>query len=297
MIPLVEIFAYVDDFCKIFEEKMKEFAIENSCKKKRNKPMNMSISEIMTIMIIFHMSGYKTFKDFYINCILYTYKKEFPKAVSYSRFVTLMQYALMPMVIFIHGLRGEQTGKYFVDSSKLSVCHNLRINRNKVFKSIAKRGKTSTGWFFGFKLHIIINNLGEIMSFKLTKGNIDDRKPVEILAKNLKGWLFGDKGYISKDLSKTLLDKGIELITNVKQGMKKVFLDPAKKYLLKKRFVIETIFDQLKNKLTIDHTRHRSMHNFLLNIVSALVAYQFLPKKPSVGFKKLNNLKQIESVM
>jgi hypothetical protein len=260
MIPLTEIFTHVDDFCKIFEEKIKEFAIENSYKRKRNKPLRMNLSEIITIMIMFHMSGYKTFKDFYINCVLDTYKIEFPRAVSYSRFVTLMQYALMPMTIFMLGVKGEETGKYFVDSTKLSVCHNLRISRNKTFKGIARIGKTSTGWFFGFKLHIVINNKGEIMNFRITKGNVDDRAPVEILMKNLNGWLFGDKGYISKKLSNTLLDKGVELITNIKKGMQKVFLEPAKKYLLKKRFVIETVIDQLKNRLTIDHTRYRSIH-------------------------------------
>ena len=288
MIPLVEIFTHIDDFCNIFEEKFKAFIIENSNKKKRNKPMRMSLSEIMTIIVMFHLSRYKTFKDFYINCILMTYRKEFPNPVSYSRFITLMQYSLMPLLIFMLGIKGEETDIYFVDSTKLSLCHNLRINRNKVFKGLAERGKTSTGWFFGFKLHVVINNKGEIMNFNLTKGNIDDRKPIELLMKNLSGWLFGDKGYISKNLSESLLNKGIELITNIKKGMKKVFIEPAKKYLLKKRFIIETVIDQWKNLLSIDHTRHRSIANFLVNIMGGLVAYQLLPKKPSANFAALN---------
>jgi hypothetical protein len=288
MIPLVEIFVHIDDFCKIFENNMKGFAIETSCKKKRNKPMRMTLSEIMTILIMFQLSHYKTFKDFYLNCILIEYRKEFPKAVSYSRFVSLMKYALMPMLVFMLGITGEKTGIYYIDSTKLSVCHNLRISRNKVFKDIAARGKTSTGWFFGFKLHIVINNKGEIMNFRLTKGNTDDRKPVEALLTNLNGWLFGDRGYISKKLYADLLTKGVELITNVKKGMQQVFLSPIKKCLLKKRSIIETIFDQLKNLLSIDHSRHRSPINFLLNIVSSLIAYQFIPKKPSARFSSLN---------
>jgi hypothetical protein len=290
MLPLEEIFTYIDDFCKLFGNEIKSFLVEDNNKRKRNRPMRMHLSEIITIVILFQLSHYKTFKDYYINCILRTHKKDFPHAVSYSRFVTLMQYSLMPMTILMLGIRGERTGIYYVDSTKLTVCHNLRTSRNKVFKDIAKSGKTSTGWFFGFKLHVIVNNKGEIMNFMLTKGNTHDTKPVEKLVNNLRGWLFGDKGYISKELKGSLLHKGIELITNIKKGMKKIIIEPTKKFLLGKRYVIETIFDQLKNLLNIDHTRHRSINNFMVNILGALIAYQFKPRKPSVSFAKLNGL-------
>jgi IS5 family transposase len=290
MVPLTEIFVYLDDFCNLFNEIKPKNLITNDGKKQRNRERSMTISEMMTIVILFQMSDYKTFKNFYIGCICVYFRKDFPNLFSYSRFIQLMQELLFPLAVFLQGIKGEKTDIYYVDSTKLPVCDNLRINRNKVFEGLAKRGKTSTGWFFGFKLHTIINHKGEIMSFCITQGNENDLQPVENLSKNLKGWLLGDRGYISKKLSENLLEKGIKLITNIKKGMKKVFLTIFEKQLLKKRFVIETVFDQLKNIFTIDHSRHRSIANFQVNILAGLVAYSFKPKKPSVKFESLNNL-------
>lgn len=288
MIPLEEIFCFIDDFCKLFDKKSQGYFLESSTKK-RKKACQMSLSEIMMIEVMFHFSHYRTFKDFYNNCVLISYKAAFPRAVSYTRFLELKQYALMPLAIFLTCLQGRKTGIYYTDSTKLTVCDNLRISRNKVFKGFAKRGKTSTGWFFGFKLHIVFNHLGDIMAFKITPGNIDDRKPVLALTKNLEGWLFGDRGYISKKLSASLRQKGIEMITKVKKNMKKVLLSPLKKYLLSKRGFVETIIDQLKNILHIDHSRHRSVVNFQVNVLGAILSYVFKPKKVSVPFSAMNH--------
>lgn len=288
MVPTVEIFCVIDDFCKLFEESAKKNVLP-SPNRKRKRQCNMSLSEIMTIIILFHFSHYRTFKDFYLHCILDAYKKEFPNALSYNRFVELQEYAFMPLVVFLRCLRGKDTGKYYIDSTKIPVCHNLRIKRHKVFKDIAKRGKTSTGWFFGFKLHCIFNNEGELMEFDLTPGNVDDRAPVEHMCETLDGWLFGDRGYISKKLADKLKEKGVELITKTKRKMKEVVLDPAKKFLLEKRGVIETIYDQLKNLFHIAHTRHRSVMNAQVNIVAGLIAYCFKPKKVQAQFHMLNN--------
>jgi Transposase DDE domain len=289
MIPLTEIFTMIDDYCKIFDENMEGLMLPNP-QRKRKRPCRISLSEIMTIIIMFQLSHYRTFKDFYLDCLLVQYRKEFPNYVSYNRFVELMPLAFMPMAWMMTSLSGTETGKYFIDSTKLPVCHNLRINRHKVFKDCAKRGKTSTGWFFGFKLHLVFNEYGEIMRFALTQGNVDDRNPVESMMKRLKGWLIGDRGYISQKLKETLAQQGVELITKVKKNMKEHILEPAKSFLLGKRAIVETIIDQLKNILHIDHTRHRSIMNFQVHVLAALLAYTFLPKKPSVKFNQLNNL-------
>jgi hypothetical protein len=183
-------------------------------------------------------------------------------------------------------MTGQPTGRYFIDSTKLQVCDNLRIHSHQVFKDIAKRGKTSTGWFFGFKLHLAINHKGDLMSFKLTPGNVDDRAVVDQLTKDLKGWLFGDKGYINSKLSKTLKDRELELITRPKKKMKDAPLSPTKQRWLDKRGVVESVIDQLKSIVHIQHTRHRSPNNLITSLFAGLLAYILKPEKPSVSFSK-----------
>lgn len=289
MIPIVEIFCLIDDFCKSFDEKCAQKYLPNP-NRKRFRPCQMSISEVMMIVVMFHLSHYRTFKDFYFHCLSAHYRQEFPNLVSYNRFLELMPFTFMPLFVLQSSLFGKETGKYFIDSTKLEVCHNLRIRSHRVFKNVAKRGKTSTGWFFGFKLHLVINNEGEIMKFWLTTGDVDDRKPVLQLVQNLKGWLFGDKGYISSTLWENLKNQGLELCTRVRKNMKAKVLEPAQEFLLSKRGIIESVIDQLKALLHIQHTRHRSVLNFQVNILAGLIAYTFKPKKPAVGFHELNHL-------
>jgi len=177
---------------------------------------------------------------------------------------------------------GGCTGISFIDSTVLRVCHNRRIPRHRVFAGIAARGQSSMGWFYGFKLHLIVNDRGDILAFTLTPGNVDDRKPVPRLAKALLGKLFGDKGYVSLPLFQTLLQQGVQLITNLRANMKNQLVVLSDKLLLRKRFIIETINDQLKNISQIEHSRHRSAINFLVNLVCGLIAYCHQPKKPAL---------------
>ncbi len=174
----------------------------------------------MTILTLFHQSNFRTFKHFYKDYVVKHLSHYFPNLICYERFVALMPSMLIPMTVFIYSERGKCTGILYIDSTKLSVCSNIRIPRNKVFKDIAKRGKNSMGWFFGFKLHLIVNDLGEIISFYISTGNIDDRVPVGGMSKNIFGKLFGDKGYISKKLFDKLMPKGVQLITTIRGKMK-----------------------------------------------------------------------------
>jgi hypothetical protein len=282
---LIEIYCAVDDFVKIFLPGWKKTLIATQ-QKKRNKPAGLSESEVVTLLILFHQSNYKTLKHFYLDYVCCHLSKEFPTLVSYSRFVRLQQSVLIILAAYLDSQRGKNTGISFVDSTSLAVCHNKRIQRNRVFKGIATRGKTTMGWFFGFKLHLIVNDCGELLAFQLSKGNTDDRTPVPALIKGLTGKLFGDRGYISKKLFEECWDKGLHLVTSVRKKMKNHFLPMADKILLRKRFIIETINDQLKNISQIEHSRHRSVINFFTNLLAGLSAYCHQPKKPSLNLSQ-----------
>lgn len=200
-----------------------------------------------------------------------------------------MQYATVPLLLYMMKFRvGKCTGISFIDSTTIDVCHNRRIHSHKVFKDTAERGKSSTGWFYGFKLHLVINDRGEILSCCLTSGNVDDRniQVIDSLSKELYGKLFADKGYLSQKVFERLFARGVSLVTKIKKNMKNKLMDLGDKLLLRKRAIIESVNDFLKNICQIEHSRHRSQHNFLVNLIAGLVAYSFLPKKPSLRLNR-----------
>lgn len=284
---ITEIFCVIDEFCKEYDQIVDKALLGNPPK----RPPMMSKSEIITISVLFHLGGFRTFKHFYIYYVQKHMKEEFPQTVSYGRFTELMQSNLMAMTLFLKSCcLGNCTGISFVDSTPIRVCKNKRIKRNKVFKGIANTGKSTMGWFYGFKLHIIINDKGEILTFTITQASEDDRTPLkqERFLDKIFGKLFADKGYIGKDLARLLFVDGIQLVTNIKNNMKNCLMTLSDKILLRKRSVIETVNDELKNICQIEHSRHRSFGNFLSNIISGLIAYSFLPKKPQIKFETQN---------
>ena len=280
---ITDIFCIVDEFSQEFSKSTSSFLIGNS---HRRKP-KMSTSEVITITLLFHLSGFRCFKHFYIYYVQKHMQSEFPKTVSYNRFVELMQSSLLPMTMFAKTCcLGKCTGISFVDSTPIRVCKNKRIKRNKVFKDVASCGKSTVGWFYGFKLHIVINDKGEILSFCITQANVDDREPLrnKSFLQKIFGKLYADKGYISKKLTELLFVDGVHLITHIRNNMKNSLMTLSDKILLRKRSVIETVNDELKNICQVEHSRHRSVINFMTNLVSGIIAYSFLPKKPSIKF-------------
>jgi hypothetical protein len=279
---IIKIFCQVDDFWKQFQVIREKSLLEESIVK-RHRTCRLSMSEVMTILIMFHFSRYRCFKDYYEQLVMKGYKKYFPSLLSYNRFTELMQACALPLAIFMTSQRLSKTqGIAFIDSTKLEVCENPRIAQHLVFADIAQRGKTSMGWFYGLKLHLVINHLGDILFFCITSGNTDDRNPalIDKLTKGLWGKLYGDKGYISEALRVKLREQGIELVTKIKSNMKNKLLPLLDKLMLRKRALIESVYDFLKNTCQIHHTRHRSKNNWFVNLVSGLVAYSFLPKSP-----------------
>lgn len=288
---VTDIFCMADEFCKKFIPFVEQYSIGN----KKRRPSVMSQSEVITIMILFHLSGFKCIKHFYLFYVQRHMRGEFPRTVSYNRFTELMQSNILPLAMFLKTCRmGKCTGISFIGSTVLRVCHNKRIKRNKVFKELAKVGKSTMGYFYGFKLHLVINDKGEVLSFVITPGNVDDREPLkqESFLKDIFGKLFGDKGYVSKQLADILFVDGIHLITQLRNNMKNSLMTLSDKIHLRKRSIIETVDDELKNICQVEHSRHRSIGNFFTNLIAGLIAYSFFPKKPSIKYNviKTNQL-------
>jgi len=274
------IYFLVDEFCKIYQQWQRNRLISGNQIRIRNH--KMSLGEMLTVMVIYHLSPCREFKSFYHYFLLTKHRRDFGNFLSYNRFVALMPQLLVPLICLLHCLSGRKDEVYFIDSTKMQICHNKRTNSNRVFRGLATIGKSSYGWFMGFKLHLIINTKGQIIAVKITAGNVDDRSVVKEITKNLSGKIFGDKGYISQDLFNELFKRGLKIITGIKANMKNYLMSLNDKILLRKRSVIESVLDILKNRMGLEHTRHRSPINFLVHTISCLVAYQLRTNKPKI---------------
>ena len=213
-------------------------------------------------------------------------QSDFTKLVSYNRFIELKEHIIIPLTLFLKLCCAARcTGISYIDSFALKVCNNRRIYSHKVFKDSAQRGQTSVGWFYGFKVHMIVNHLGEIIEFAITPGNVADNNNdlIEHLMQDLFGKIFGDRGYlIGKELYRKLYEQGVQLITKIRSNMKNILMDMTDKLLLRKRGTIESIIGILKEGFGIEHSRHRSQKNFLSHVLSSITAYFFRPEKPSI---------------
>jgi len=237
----------------------------------------------MTILVCYHFGSFANFKHYYLFYIKQHLADYFPDAVSYNRFVELMPRVFFHMMLFmkLHAF-GKCSGISFVDSTMIPVCHNLRRYANKIFKGMATDGKGTIGWCHGFKLHLMCNDSGKIITFCLTGANVDDRdkRVWTVFAKELYGKVFADRGYIKQALFEELFDRGIHLVHGLRANMKNRLMSMWDRIMLRKRCIIECINDLLKNKANIVHSRHRSIHNFIMNICAALTAYCFFENKP-----------------
>ena len=245
MPSLEELFCSVDDFCQIFEPQWQRQCLGHNLQV-RKRERSLRLSEIMTILIRFHQSGYRNFKTYYLDKVQTQWQVYFPRLVSYHRFVEWIPRTLVPLCAYLRSCFGTCTGISFMDATSLKVCHNKRISQHKVFETIAARGRTCVDWFYGLKLHLVINDKGELLNVQVTPGNVDDRKPVPDLLHALFGKVYADKGYLSQKLFKELLEKvGIQLLTKLKRNMKQRLIPFCERLMLPKRAVVETVIDQL----------------------------------------------------
>ena len=189
---IVALYVCIDDFSKIYEEWEQKKLIRTT--KNRKREGKLSMSKKLLIVVLYHLEGFKNFKYYYKYTVEIKYKTIFKEVLCYDRFIQIMPNLLLPLSILLQFLFGKARGIYFLDTTKLSIYHSMREKRNKVFGKIAEKGKTSMGRFFRFKMHMIINDIGQIMATKITKGNVDDRTPISELTKKLKGSIYADKG-------------------------------------------------------------------------------------------------------
>lgn len=272
------IFCFVDDFIKNYDQNL---VAVNSRKKKTGPRSSLNLSEVVTILIGFHQSSLDCFKHYYQEIIL-PYNFDDFSLVSYEHFTRLIGFALPLLTLILDSLFKQCDGISFVDSTSIAVCKNYRIYSHKVFQGFAARSKTTKGWFYGLKLHLVINLEGSIVKASFSSGNKDDRKHFCSMTEGIFGKVFGDRGYISKKVFNDLWDEDIQLITRVKQGMKNMLLSITDKLLLLKRVLIETVIGRIKLLDKFEHTRHRSPINALSHMVASLINYQLLPDKPSI---------------
>jgi hypothetical protein len=280
----VEDFCQFDDFCQAFGPHWQARLLSDEAQpaKKRGPQAGLADSEIMTILVLYHSSNFRNFKAFYEGVVLAWLRLAFPKAPCYARFIAVTHHVWVPLTVFLLTRMGRKTGIYYIDSTPLPVSHPRRINRHRVFAGLAGRGKTSTGWFFGFKLHLVFNHERQIVALQLTPGNISDTAPVPDLTQGLIGKLFGDKGYVGKDLAHRLLRRGLALMTRVRRNMKRLPVSFLDKALLNGRNIVETIIGHITEFSSLRLPKHRSVFNAFTHLTAALVAYQInpLPPKP-----------------
>lgn len=280
---LTAIFCELDDFCKELHDYQQSACLPSSSKpaKKRGPSQGLCDSEIMLILVAFQSSGFRHFKIFYTCWVMKNWNRLIPNLPSYNRFIELISSVMMALFLFSQLHCGKRTGIYYIDSTCLPVCHLKRSRRHKTFEEIAQYGRTSVGWFFGLKLHLVINHQGELIAFKITPANQSDIQEAEPLLKKLRGLTFGDKGYISKKVFEQLLKKGLKLITRVRKNMKEVPLSSTEKQLLDQRGIVETVIGYLKFHYHVWHTRHRSVLNAVTHLLAALASYTIEPLRLS----------------
>ena len=178
------LFCCRDDFCGLYEAWEKHRLLPGAGKRCRSGKLRLS--EMLLIMVLFHLSSFRDFKHFYLYGVCHEYRSLFRKVPHDARFGAIMPRLLVPLTVLLHSLKGSETGMYCIDSTALKVCHNKRISRHGTFEGIAKRGKTSMGWFFGLKLHLVVNHNGDVIAVKITAGNKDDRAVVDEMTTNLR---------------------------------------------------------------------------------------------------------------
>ena len=284
MIDLTELYVEIDDFCRKFSESLNNKLLGEKSKKINIDTCGLNLSEVLTILVFYHYSRFDCLKHYYLIKVSRELKQYFPKLPSYNRFNERIQDVALLGALFLQYKQVSFSGVGYIDSTPMEVCTKKRTSSHKVFKFVAALGKSSKGWFYGFKLHVICDFMGNIVRCRITAGNQNDLKVAVSMLKDFKGKIYGDKGYIGKKEFMQLLDNGLIMVTGIKKNMKNRLLEMWDKILLRKRSLIESIFNVMKNTLHLEHSRHRSIINAGVYMITTLIAYCLKPNKPKIKF-------------
>jgi hypothetical protein len=289
-LKLIEIFILCDDFANAYQHWYEQHQPNQA----PGPASQLSPSERMTITIFYHYSGAKCFQYYYQDWVQGPLRSYFPRQISYERFVSELAQigGLLFLLLKYQCAQSERTGFYITDSKALAVCDNHRIKTNKVFAGMAARGKSSMGWFYGLKAHLVINQYGQLINFVLTPGNVADNNGslLQSLLADLQGQCFGDRGYLTR-LFAEFYQNGLHIVTKLRRGMKNVLMPLSDKIKLRKRGLIESVNDLLTSVFDIEHTRHRNPFNAIVNVLAGLNAYCFYAHKPTIvvpSVKRIN---------
>jgi Transposase DDE domain. len=267
----------IQHFCKTKFTERSDYHLGKACVKRRNRSTMITKAHIIYALLLYQYSGYRCFKWFYFKEMLgHSAPVRWP---SYSWFLRLKKRVIGELFAYLKSQNIRKTGVYYIDASALEVCHNKRISQHKTFKGKAERGRTSVGWFYGFKLHLIINDHGHLVDMCFTKGNCDERVALDKMGKHLTGTLCGDKGYISRKREHKLAKRGLRLLTKKRKNMQQTHLSQHEKEILKRRGIIETVFGILKESLCLHSHKIRSITGFIIQALAALTAYQLKATK------------------
>ena len=306
---ILDLFLLRRRFLAAFEPQWERELLRSGTRQRRRGDPAASQRRSCTILILFQQSGYRTFKGFYTEHVQVHLRQEFPGLLSYPRFVALMPRYLVPLAIYLHTQLGECSGISFIDSTSLSVCHPARIHQHRVFRVDARRGKTSVGWFYGFKLHLVVNDRGELLA--LVPHSRQYRRPTASapLGRGVSSAnsLATKATSLLRSPSSLLLTQGLRLITKLRKNMRQQLLEFSDRLLLRKRALIETIIDQLKNispdralpppqSVQFPRPPARGPHRLLPPAQEALIRPR-CPSTPRWPYPKLDTVGELESVL
>jgi hypothetical protein len=273
------IYCFVDDWIKGVVSNLRYALTRPGKDLPPIKKHKLTIAELVSLAIFRFFTGHRNWKDFYQHITTY-HKKDFSELPKYKNFLVAINQLSFLALILLEGFMNifkrftRISDLKFADSTKLQVCHIKREFSHKVCYGLARKSKSSMGWFYGFKLHIICNELMQILNLKITAGNVDDRKGLAMIWNDIFGMIIADAGYIGKDWQAKAFSLNKCLLTGVKANMKKLMTE-TEEYMLHLRQRVECVFSVLKLRFGMENTLPRSPLGYLAHYIWSITAYQF----------------------